>query len=689
MARKLKYKGGMRGKGDSIPGGKPEVYRDFFQRIIDDSIDGFFVLDEKFRIIHCNESFSRLFGEDGLSRGDVSLLKISGRNSAKTLLKKLETVRREGRSESVEMEIRAETDSRYCLISLNPMRSEGESTHYIYGFVKDISEIKTLQHQLEIEKNYNRGIIETVNLGFVFVNDNNEYLDFNNEYLTITGRKREDLEGRTFYDFTAPEYRDAQRRLMEEMKKTGRSFIYEKEFMRKDGSRVPVLVSMSRLMNSEGRSMGNFAFIRDISDQKNIELELKEQNRRFQALIDIYNTISARFLKCEGVDEVFQAIAESIESMMKPDAMEILYRERPGFRTVNTTGSMLRSAEAVIDERTSLTIRMLVSKKAPIFMENLQTELNDEDRQNFPGILKSNSAVFIPLTVKSEIVAVIILAFASSVYDFDTIILNILMGISNLASITLEKIRSIDEQALMKNALDRYERLTAMGRIIAGVAHEINNPLSIMQLDLDELKTIMTEVDVDGENGSMELMHSLQEEISRISGIVKQLKDYANPASVAIDNVQVDELLKNFPVKIYLKNLQKKGIAVNMKLGAGRTNIHIARNRLIQVLMNLFSNADDSIEDKERGIINIETGRVRRGVPMVYISIRDNGTGIAPENIQRIFEPFFTTKKSEGTGLGLSISYSIVKSYSGEITVNSEEAGGSEFVVYFPEKNDP
>ncbi len=372
--------------------------------------------------------------------------------------------------------------------------------------------------------------------------------------------------------------------------------------------------------------------------------------------------------------------------MMKPRAMEILCGTGGGFKTVNPGESLLRRPENFIDEKTSLTVRMLVSKKAPIFLDNLQAELNDEDRQNFPGILKCNSAVFIPLTVKNEIGAIVLLGFAASVYDFDTIVLNILMGISNLASITLEKIRSIDEQVIMKNALDRYERLTAMGRIIAGVAHEINNPLSIMQLDLDELKTIIADDSADEVRAGTELIHSLQEEISRISGIVKQLKDYSSPASVAMDNVQVDDILKNFPVKIYLKNLLKKGIVINMKLGSGKANILIPRNRLIQVLMNLFSNADDAIEEKEHGIITIETGRVLRGVPMVYVSVRDNGAGIAPENVQRIFEPFFTTKKSEGTGLGLSISYSIVKSYNGEITVTSSAKGGSEFIVYFPEK---
>lgn len=663
---------------------KTEIDHDFFRRIIDDSIDGFFVIDGKFRVVHCNESFVRLLGGTGISGGEVSLLKISGKNSKKPLLKKLEKVRKEGVSDSVELEVRSEEETRFCLISLNPLRSGGD---YIYGFVKDISEIKNLQHQLETEKNYNRSIIENVNLGFVFVNDDNEYLDYNNEYLSITGREPHDLEGKTFYDFTAPEYRDAQRRLMDEMKKTGRSFIYEKEFIHKDGSRIPVLVSMSRLKNSEGRNIGNFAFIRDISDQKNIERELKEQNKRFQSLIDIYNTISARFLKCESVREVFRAISESIDSMMKPDAMDIYYREEAGFKPINPEQTLLRTPETELDEKTSLTVRMLVSKRTPLLIDNLRTELNDEDLQNFTGLLKNTSVIFIPLAVKSEVVAIILLAFESSIYDLDTIVLNILMGITNLASITLEKIRSIDEQALMKNALDRYERLTAMGRIIAGVAHEINNPLSIMQLDLDELKVLMEDNCLDGEawESTTELMRSLQEEISRISGIVKQLKDYANPASVALDSVQVDELLKTFPVKIYLKNLLKKGISINMRLGAGKASILMPRNRLIQVLMNLFSNADDSIENKEQGIITIETGRVQRDVPMVYISVRDNGMGVAAENMQRIFEPFFTTKKSEGTGLGLSISYSIVKSYNGDIAVSSNNKDGTQFTVYFPE----
>jgi C4-dicarboxylate-specific signal transduction histidine kinase len=330
-------------------------------------------------------------------------------------------------------------------------------------------------------------------------------------------------------------------------------------------------------------------------------------------------------------------------------------------------------------------VKMLLSRQSPILVKSITTELNDEDITVFPGLLEYKSAVFIPITMQFRTSAIVILSFREEVEHLDEILSNILNGISNLASITLEKISSLHEQTLMSEALDRYERLTAMGRIIAGVAHEINNPLSIMQLDLDEMKVLRDRIGVREGESFTELMDSIQEEIKRLSFIVKQLKDYSNPEATAQEPICIDELLKNYPVKIFLKNLQKKGVEVRLGLQAGKSLVKANRNRVIQVLMNLLTNADDSVSGKTGGEIRIETGKVMKEGPMVFITIRDNGAGIADENLQKVFEPFFTTKKSEGTGLGLSISYSIVKSYNGDIHVKSGEGAGSEFTVYLPE----
>jgi PAS domain S-box-containing protein len=675
-------------KGSSTPtdlSASAQADRNLFKRILDDSADGFFIIDNRYRIIHCNKSFSGMFRDAGLEAGEVPVSDIMRGRSKRNFRDKVHLVFRRRRSEMVEIKIAREDINRHYLITLTPVRDDSEDVRHVCGFVTDITEIKNLQHQLENERNYNRGIIETVNLGFVFINDNNEYMDFNNEYLAILGRRKEDLEGKTFYEFTAPAYVADQKMLTSQMNRTGRPYVLEKEVVRKDGSTVPVLVSMSRLVDKENKVLGNFAFIRDISEQKRIERELIEQNKKTIVLIDIYNAVSGRFIRCETTDEVFEALSESIGKLLKPDSLEILHRASGGFRSVFAEKKVTRKDNQRIDGKVSLIVNKLVERQAPVLVRDIRNELNDEDFEAFPGLSYYKSGIFIPILAAGSVTSIIILSFKSFLSGPDDGVMDILVGISSLASITIEKILSVNEHKLMKSALDRYERLTFMGRIIAGVAHEINNPLSIMQLDVDELKTLCRcegQAQADAFN---ELAQSIQEEISRLSSIVKQLKDYSNPSIEASEDVCVDDLLKVYPVRIFLKNIQKKGISVRLDLKAGGTAIRISKNRLMQVLMNLFANADDAIEEKSSGEIVIETGRISTDRRLVYISIEDNGEGIPEENLDRIFEPFFTTKKKEGTGLGLPISYSIIKSYDGEIHVNSSEGKGTRITLHFPE----
>lgn len=661
---------------------------DFYRSIIDNSIDGYFLVDENCAIVRYNLSFSRIFSEYNLADETLTLFDLVSGESRKNLRKKIQHIRREKTSATEEIELVQNGTQKYCLISLNPIdvpQLQGTKAR-VYGFVKDITEIKILQNQLRDERNYNRGIIENVNLGFVFVNDDNEYLDYNNEYLRMLGREKSDLSGRTFYDFTASMYVEEQKRLVAEMKKSGRPFIFEKEFIRKDGSRMPVLVSMSRLYSDSGKPLGNFAFIRDITDQKQIEGELIAYNRKILNFIDIYTTISAGFLQCAEIQDVYSVLHEAIKSLLNPDSVEVLSKRQKGFISSYAYNPVSRGGTYEVDGRLSLIISKTVAKKSPILVRDTKTELNDEDVAVFPGIARYKSAIFIPLNIQGDITSLIILSFERMISEIDSVLFNILAGISNLASITIEKIVSLGEQALMRSTFDRYERLTAMGRIIAGVAHEINNPLSIMQFDVDDLKTFCESnahtTFVDG--AFRETIQSIQEEISRLSGIVKQLKDYSKPSHIEPDDVNVDDLIKTIPIKIYLKKLQKKGVRITLALSAAKSCIRIPKNRFIQVLMNFIANAEDAISDTKEGEIVIETGFIEKDKKSVFISIRDNGIGIPEDSLQTIFEPFFTSKKAEGTGLGLSISYSIIKSYGGEIIVKSVEGKGAEFIIIFP-----
>jgi signal transduction histidine kinase len=132
----------------------------------------------------------------------------------------------------------------------------------------------------------------------------------------------------------------------------------------------------------------------------------------------------------------------------------------------------------------------------------------------------------IPIFIGDELKVILLSAFKTNEEKIDNVILTILTGVTNLLAITLEKIISVAEQNKMREALDRYDKLVAIGRIIAGVAHEINNPLSIMQLDIAELNQKLQGDEYDNE--IRDIIKSLFEEIQRISNIVKQLKIILN-----------------------------------------------------------------------------------------------------------------------------------------------------------------
>ncbi len=662
-----------------------ERERNYFKRIIDNSIDGFFIIDRDYKFIHTNKSFNDIFDLGERGPLGVTIHDLLSGNSKKFMMEKINAVFRRNVSESCEIEIGpADTTSRHYLISLNPLGDEKGNTASVYGFMKDISEIRRLHTIIENERNYNRSIIESVNLGFVLVDDKNEYLDYNAAYLKILDREEKDLVGKNFYDFTAQKYRKMQIEIMREIRETGRSQTFEKEFIRRDGSRVPVLVNMGRLLDREGSAIGSFAFIKDITDQKRIENQLIDKNIRILKLIDVYNNFSVQLLNALNVEDVYRGLISSMFGIISPESVEILLRSDGGFTSAYASNFTREDAGSLISPRASIVMKRILSSAAPVYIRDMKSEFIDEDIRLFPQMAKGGAAIFIPQSIRGEVSGVIVLHFLEDHYEIDNIMLNILSSVTNLASITIDKINSQLEQAEMKSALDRYEKLTVMGRIIAGVAHEINNPLSIMQFDLDDMRAIY-------ENGDLtsaelgEIIKSMQEEIKRLSGIVTQLKDYSKPESRDEERVNVDEVLKGYPIKILIKNIKKKGIDVRMKLNTGKAVTRISRNRLIQVLMNLLNNADDAIEEKKQGLITVETWKVDKDGPRIAISIGDNGYGISPENMSHIFEPFFTTKKAEGTGLGLSVSYSIIKNYEGDIEVKSDGKSGSEFIIYFRE----
>ncbi|MDJ0957740.1 MAG: cache domain-containing protein [Arenicellales bacterium] len=230
---------------------------------------------------------------------------------------------------------------------------------------------------------------------------------------------------------------------------------------------------------------------------------------------------------------------------------------------------------------------------------------------------------------------------------------------------TVNLLRSTQQQ------LTAAAKLAALGQLTAGVAHEINNPTAVIlgNIDIltkelgDDAKSVETEVNL------------IIEQVYRIRSIVDKLLQYARPAESSgyIDKVDVNELVK-MTLQLVEHEISLKSVSLNICLRA-TNKVRISPQELQQVLVNLFMNAVQALPKK--GVIDCSTDDSSEGVT---ITIRDNGSGIAPVDLARVFDPFYT-RKSEGTGLGLSVSFSLIQRYGGNIKVESKEGEWTEFTI--------
>jgi len=245
--------------------------------------------------------------------------------------------------------------------------------------------------------------------------------------------------------------------------------------------------------------------------------------------------------------------------------------------------------------------------------------------------------------------------------------------------------RLLDEQEKTRAQLIQVEKLSALGRLAATIAHEINNPLQAVQ---NSLTLIEEEMEGGQRRDKVNRYLKVAEgEVERISNIVRRMRDYYRPAH---ERLQPTDLLAVLDSVLDLsgKELQHRHVAVERLYSGNLPLVQANPNHLKQVFLNLVLNAVDSMPTGGTLRIRASQGETQpdgaqQPQPAVRVEISDTGQGMPPEVLTRLFEPFFTTKE-QGAGLGLSISYSIVEAHDGQITVSSEVGSGTTFEVLLP-----
>jgi signal transduction histidine kinase len=242
---------------------------------------------------------------------------------------------------------------------------------------------------------------------------------------------------------------------------------------------------------------------------------------------------------------------------------------------------------------------------------------------------------------------------------------------------------TIEELKETETMLVQTEKMASLGRMSAGILHEINNPLNYASTGLFTLRNKAKLLAPDQQTEYSEILGEIEDGIKRVKNIVSDLNSFTHPDLERKDAVIAAEIITS--ALKFLSNEWKDKVQIHQSLPPELV-IRGNRNKLLQVFVNLLQNSLDAVRRKkftdEKPAIWI-TGGEPDG--KVVITVRDNGEGIAAGSISKVFDPFFTTKDvGEGIGLGLTICYRIVKEYAGRITVRSEQGKFCEFTLEFP-----
>ncbi|MGD9114421.1 MAG: ATP-binding protein [Desulfobacterales bacterium] len=235
--------------------------------------------------------------------------------------------------------------------------------------------------------------------------------------------------------------------------------------------------------------------------------------------------------------------------------------------------------------------------------------------------------------------------------------------------------KDLTEVRTLRREIERSQRLASVGRLAAGVAHEIRNPLSSIKGFATYFKERYQDVPEDQQTANIMI-----QEVDRLNRVISQLLEFARPVKVSPKSISLPNLIED-SIKLIERQAQEKQISVSTHNASHVDIVFLDPDRVNQILLNLYLNAIESMKEGGELRVEISGNSATKGVE---IQVSDTGNGIQRDDLSRIFDPYFTTKSS-GTGLGLAIAHNILEAMGGTIKVASEPGKGTIFTLAIPD----
>jgi PAS domain S-box-containing protein len=496
-----------------------------------------------------------------------------------------------------------------------------------------------LQSDVEEREKKIRRLVDANIIGIIIWEVEGRILDANDAFLRMVGYDREDLVSGHLHrtKLTPPEWRDRDERTVAELKRIGTAQPFEKEYLRKDGSRVPVLIGGA--MFEEGTNQG-VGFVLDLTERKRAEEALRQSEERFRTLVqfsfDVYWETDAqhRFIHQEFAESL--ADAPSAGSEIGKTRWEVPYLEP--------------DAEAWRKHR-----------------EMLDAHLSFHDfelmRPTPDGSKRYVSVSGLPM--------------------FDET--GRFVGYRGVGRHITERKRAEEALRSAQAELAHANRVATMGQLTASIVHEVSQPIAATVLNAQAALRWLG-AQPPNLNEVRQILDQITDDSARAGDIIDRIRALIKKAPPQKEGLEINEAILEV-IALTRGEVLQNGVSVRTQLAEGLPLIQADRVQLQQVILNLIVNAVEAMSGASEGARELLISTAGDASNGVLVSLRDSGPGLDPANLERLFDAFYTTKSS-GLGMGLSICHSIIEAHGGRIWAGANEPRGAAFHFTLPLKQD-
>ena len=409
--------------------------------------------------------------------------------------------------------------------------------------------------------------------------------------------------------------------------------------------------------------------------------------RQREELVSLYD-VSRDLTSANSLDELLQSIVDKALVLVKGERGFVVLLDPQGAQNIAAARRFEQGEVAETDEAfSSSLVAQVIRSHEPILTTNVQDDARFALSQSI--ILQDiRSVLAVPLLARGDLQGAIYVDTRMSQRPFDERDLKLLQTMASQAALAIKSTRLLADVVASNEKLSaalvelqntqeqlvQAERLAAVGRLAASVAHELRSPLTIMRNSVYYLDRLASMGKLDSVTVVQRYLQKIDDEVERQNKIINDLLFFSRNRPRKLTEVDLNGILQETVLRVRMP----EAVALTLDLCEGLEPIRADADQLTQVFVNLATNAVQAMP--QGGTLAISCTSEE---PYAVVRVRDTGTGIAPDALNSLFEPFFTTKE-KGIGLGLSVTKSIVEAHRGRIEVASTLGVGTTFSVWLP-----